>query len=67
MHVGELRLVSQFLNIWPYMEMSQPASRPGHFSPEERIPGSHWLGTWMGSRADLDATAKNNISAASWN
>jgi hypothetical protein len=65
--VGELRLVSQFFNIWSYMEMSGSASRPGNFSPEERIPGSHWLGTWMGPRVDLDAMAKNNISAAIWN
>jgi len=23
------------------------ASRPGHFTPRERTPGTHWLGGWV--------------------
>jgi len=29
------------------------ASRPGHFTPRERAPGTHWIGGWMGPRAGL--------------
>jgi hypothetical protein len=31
------------------------ASRPGRFTPRERAPGTHWIGSWMGPRAALDA------------
>jgi len=31
------------------------ASRPGRFAPRERVPGTHWLGGWVGPRAVLDA------------
>jgi hypothetical protein len=27
-----------------------PASRLGHFTPEERAPGTHWIGGWMGTQ-----------------
>jgi hypothetical protein len=29
------------------------ASRPGRFTPD-----THWIGGWVGTRADLDAVAK---------
>jgi hypothetical protein len=29
-------------------------SRPGRFTPEERAPGTHWLGSWVDLRAGLD-------------
>jgi hypothetical protein len=37
------------------------ASLPGHFTPRERAPGTHWIGGWMGSRAGLDAVVKREI------
>jgi hypothetical protein len=33
------------------------ASRPGRFTPRERVPGTHWIGGWVGPRAVLDAVA----------
>jgi hypothetical protein len=33
------------------------ASRLGHFTPGERVPGTHWIGGWVGPRtglADMD-------------
>jgi hypothetical protein len=30
------------------------ASRPGRFIREERAPGTHWVGGWVGPRAGLD-------------
>jgi hypothetical protein len=30
-------------------------SSPGRFTPEEKAPGTHWIGGWMGPRASLDA------------
>jgi len=32
--------------------------RAGRFTPEERAPGSHWTGGWMGYRAGLVTLAK---------
>jgi hypothetical protein len=29
------------------------ASRPGHFTPTERDPGTHQIGGWVGPRASL--------------
>jgi hypothetical protein len=34
------------------------ASRPGHFTPRESAPGTHWIGGWVGPRAVLDAVVK---------
>jgi hypothetical protein len=30
------------------------SSRPGRFTPRERVPGNHWIGGWVGPRAGLD-------------
>jgi hypothetical protein len=38
------------------------ASRPGRFTPKERIPCTQWIGGWMGPRAVLDAV-KRKISS----
>jgi hypothetical protein len=37
------------------------ASRSGHFTPRERIPGTHWMGSWVGPRAVLDAVVERKI------
>jgi hypothetical protein len=37
------------------------ASRPVRFTPRERAPGTHWIGGWMGPRAELDAVVKRKI------
>jgi hypothetical protein len=37
------------------------ASRPGRFTPRERAPGTHWIRSWMGPRAVLDAVVKRKI------
>jgi hypothetical protein len=37
------------------------ASRPGHFTSKERVPGTHWIGGWVGSIAVLDAVVKRKI------
>jgi hypothetical protein len=34
------------------------ASRPGPFTPGERAPGTHWIGGWVSTRADLDNMEK---------
>jgi hypothetical protein len=39
------------------------ASRPGRFIPRERVPGSHWLGGWVGPRAVLDAVVMRKITS----
>jgi hypothetical protein len=41
------------------------ASRPGCFTPRERVAGTHWLGGWMSPRAVLDtAVVKRKIPSA---
>jgi hypothetical protein len=37
------------------------ASLPGRFTHRERAPGTHWIGGWMGPRADLDPVVKKKI------
>jgi hypothetical protein len=34
------------------------ASSPSLFNPGEKVPGSHWIGDWVGSRAGVDAMEK---------
>jgi hypothetical protein len=37
------------------------ASRPGRFTPRERVSGTHWIGSWVRPRAVLDAVVKRKI------
>jgi hypothetical protein len=37
------------------------ASHPGHFTPRERIHGTHWIGGCVGPRAVLDVVVKRKI------
>jgi hypothetical protein len=37
------------------------ASRPDRFTPRERAPVTHWIGSWVGPRAVLDAVVKRKI------
>jgi hypothetical protein len=34
------------------------ASRSCSFTPEERAPGTHWIGGWVGPRFGLDPAEK---------
>jgi len=36
-------------------------SRPGRFTPGQSAIGAHWMGSWVGRRADLDAMEKRKI------
>jgi len=38
------------------------ASRTGHFTPGERVPGTLWIGACVGPRAGLhEATKRSNV------
>jgi hypothetical protein len=39
-------------------ESTWSASLPGCFTPRERAPGTHWIGSWVGPRPGLDAVVK---------
>jgi hypothetical protein len=39
----------------------QSASCPGHFTPRERAPATHWIGGWVGPRGVLDTVVKKKI------
>jgi len=34
---------------------------PGHFTPSGRAPITHWIGRWVGLRANVEAVVKRNI------
>jgi hypothetical protein len=40
------------------------ASCPSCFTPDERVPSTHWIGGLMGPRASLDAVGKKKISSS---
>jgi hypothetical protein len=47
------------------------ASRPGRFTPRERVPSTHWIGGWVGPRAVLDAdefpnSASGKLDESDW-
>jgi hypothetical protein len=37
------------------------ASNPGLFTPEERAPGTLWIGSWVDSRAGIDDIEKRKF------
>jgi hypothetical protein len=39
------------------------ASRPSRFTPREKAPGTHWIGSWVGPRAVLNTVVKRKISS----
>jgi hypothetical protein len=40
------------------------ASRPGRFTPRERVPSIHWIGGWVGPKDVLDAVVKRKIPSS---
>jgi hypothetical protein len=40
------------------------ASRPDHFTPREKAPGTHWIGGWVGPKTVLDAVVKRKIPSS---
>jgi hypothetical protein len=42
------------------------ASRPIHFTPRKRAPGTQWIGGWVGPRAGLDTVSKRKIPSPCW-
>jgi hypothetical protein len=42
------------------------ASRPGRFTPWERAPGTHRIGSWMGPRVALDDMEKRKFLILLW-
>jgi hypothetical protein len=43
------------------MGVSGQRDAPPRFTPRERIPGTHWIGGWVGLRAGLDTGARRKI------
>jgi hypothetical protein len=38
-----------------------PASRPGRFTPGERVPGTHGIGGWVDPRAGMNDVERRKI------
>jgi hypothetical protein len=56
------------VDVWIYIFLTSAlaggewsSSRPGRFTPEERAPGTHWIGGWMDPRAGLDDVEKRKF------
>jgi hypothetical protein len=45
---------------------SGPHAPAGHFTPGERVPGTHWIGVWEGPRASVDVMTKRLNICPSW-
>jgi hypothetical protein len=43
------------------MEVSGQFHAPAALPPGESAPGTHWIGGWVGPRADVDAVEKRKI------
>jgi hypothetical protein len=41
-----------------YLEVSGHIHGPAALPPQKRAAGTHWLGSWVGPRAGLDAMEK---------
>jgi hypothetical protein len=61
MRVGEWRYSSTHSLTSALDEGEWSTSRPGRFTPGERVPGTHWIGGWVGPRAVVDAVVKRKI------
>jgi hypothetical protein len=47
------------------MEVSGKFHVPAAYHPGKEAPGTHWIGSWVGPRAGLDAVVKRKIPS-SW-
>jgi len=45
----------------------ESASHPGHFTPRERAPSTHYTGKQVGPRVSLDTVVKGKIPATTGN
>jgi hypothetical protein len=43
-----------FLDLGTIVGGERSASRPGRYTPGERVPGTHWVGGWVDPRTGLD-------------
>jgi hypothetical protein len=59
--IGEWRYISTHFLTSTLDGDEWSASRTGRFTPRERVPGTHWIGGWVGPRAVLDAVLKRKI------
>jgi hypothetical protein len=46
------------------MRVSRQIHAPATLYPQERTPGTHWLGGWMGLRNGLDTVTRENFYAS---
>jgi hypothetical protein len=48
------------------MEVSGQLHIPVALPPRERVPGTHWIGSWVGPRTILDVVVKRKIPSPRW-
>jgi hypothetical protein len=61
-HIGEWRYSSMHSLTSALDGGEWSALHPGHFTPRERAPGTHWIGGWVGPRAVLDMAMKRKMN-----
>jgi hypothetical protein len=56
--MGECMYIYTYFSTLALVGGEWSASRPRRFTPEERVPGTHWIGGWVDPRAGLDDMEK---------
>jgi hypothetical protein len=59
--LGEWRCNSKHSFASTLIRSEWTASRPDRFTPREWVPGTQWIGGWVGPRAGLDVVSKIKI------
>jgi hypothetical protein len=63
MRTGEVELKIHTFYFSALDGKERSASRFGRLNLKETVPGTHWIGNWMGSRSDLYVVAKRKVLA----
>jgi hypothetical protein len=59
--LGEWRYSSTYSLTSALIVDEWSTSRSGRFTPRERAPVTHWIGGWVGPRANLDVVVKRKF------
>jgi hypothetical protein len=59
---GGVNVETHIILIFALVGCNWSASRLCRFTPGERTPGTHWIGSWVGPRAGMDDVEKRKLS-----
>jgi hypothetical protein len=59
--MGEWMYRSTFSSTQHYMQVSGQLHAPAALPPGKRVPGTHWIGGWVGPRTAQDDAEKRKV------